>query len=119
MITRRHLMASAAAAGAVASLTTARSWAAANMKLGSAQIDIVSDGDVPTIVAVRTRRHKLVTYPEDPDRPEELYDLARDRRERENLRDDPAHAQVVAELRGQLDRLLRETGYRRPAAAAE
>lgn len=52
MITRRHLMASAAAAGAVASLTTARSWAAANMKLGSAQIDIVSDGHLQLPVSM-------------------------------------------------------------------
>jgi glyoxylase-like metal-dependent hydrolase (beta-lactamase superfamily II) len=44
MITRRHLIASAAAAGAAAGLMPVRSWAQASMKLGEASIDIVSDG---------------------------------------------------------------------------
>jgi glyoxylase-like metal-dependent hydrolase (beta-lactamase superfamily II) len=44
MITRRHLIASAAAAGAAAGFMPARSWAQASMKLGEASIDIVSDG---------------------------------------------------------------------------
>ena len=44
MITRRHLIASAAAAGAAAGFMPVRSWAQASMKLGEASIDIVSDG---------------------------------------------------------------------------
>jgi glyoxylase-like metal-dependent hydrolase (beta-lactamase superfamily II) len=44
MITRRHLIASAAAAGAAAGFMPVRSWAQASMKLGKASIDIVSDG---------------------------------------------------------------------------
>ena len=44
-----------------------------------------STGEVPTIVAVRTARHKLVTYPEDAGRSDELYDLVRDPGETENL----------------------------------
>jgi len=52
MITRRHLMVSAAAAGAVTSLASGRSWAGANMKLGSAQIDIVSDGHLQLPVSM-------------------------------------------------------------------
>jgi glyoxylase-like metal-dependent hydrolase (beta-lactamase superfamily II) len=44
MITRRHLIASVAAAGAAAGLMPVRSWAQASMKLGEASIDIVSDG---------------------------------------------------------------------------
>jgi glyoxylase-like metal-dependent hydrolase (beta-lactamase superfamily II) len=44
MITRRHLIASAAAAGAAAGFMPVSSWAQASMKLGEASIDIVSDG---------------------------------------------------------------------------
>ena len=72
-------------------------------------------GQVPTIVAVRTRRHKLVTYPENPDLPEELYDLERDPEELYNRREDPAFADVLARLQEQLAALEQETGFRLPS----
>jgi N-acetylglucosamine-6-sulfatase len=79
---------------------------------------VASTGEVPTIVAVRTPRHKLVTYPEDPARRDELYDLARDPDERRNRLDDPRYAEVLAQLRGRLATLESETGFSLPEPAS-
>ncbi len=74
-------------------------------------------GPVPTIVAVRTARHKFVTYPENPDLPEELYDLSVDPDERDNRRDDPRYQSVMTDMRARLAGLEHETGFRLPPAA--
>ncbi len=65
---------------------------------------------VPRMVCVRTDRWKYTRYP-DLDQ-HELYDLKRDPHEMTNLADRPDHAARVAELRAELERLMRETGYR-------
>jgi arylsulfatase A-like enzyme len=59
---------------------------------------------------VRTESHKLVHYPaDDPGRDEwELFDLRRDPFELRSLHAEPAHAGLLAELRGELEGLARE-----------
>jgi len=63
---------------------------------------------VPDIVGIRTQGRKLVTYPGAPD--EEMYDLASDPYELQNLAGRPEWATVHDDLRQQLDRLLQQTG---------
>ena len=63
---------------------------------------------IPDILGIRTQGRKLVTYPGTGD--EELYDLQTDPYELQNLAGRPEWAAVHADLRQQLDRLLRETG---------
>ncbi|MFW6154509.1 MAG: sulfatase-like hydrolase/transferase [Planctomycetota bacterium] len=65
---------------------------------------------VPRTICVRTDRWKYTRYP-DLDQ-HELYDLKTDPHEMANLADRPEHAGRVAELRTELERLMRETGYR-------
>lgn len=65
--------------------------------------------NTPTIQAVRTERYKYITYLNPEDRPE-LFDLQKDPHETRNLHDDPAVAGVLADLRGELNRLRKETG---------
>jgi N-acetylglucosamine-6-sulfatase len=57
---------------------------------------------------VRTSRHKYVHWLKHPDL-DELYDLSADPFELRNLIDDPGSAQVVAELRRELGRLVLES----------
>lgn len=68
----------------------------------------------PNVRGVRTERWKYVRTPHGdggPDRhPAELFDIAADPDEARNVAGDPRHAPVVAELRAELDRLLRATG---------
>jgi N-acetylglucosamine-6-sulfatase len=68
----------------------------------------------PNIRGVRTARWKYVCYPAGDggaDRHRaELFDLASDPEERRNRIGDPACADVLRELRGELDRLLAATG---------
>lgn len=52
---------------------------------------------IPTMTAVRTGRHKLITYPEIEDI-DELYDLQEDPHEMDNLVKDPAYADVYASM---------------------
>jgi choline-sulfatase len=52
---------------------------------------------------VRDGNYKLIVCETDPD---QLYDLERDPHELTNLAGDSAHADVVARLRGELDRRL-------------
>lgn len=68
---------------------------------------------IPRMVGVRTPEWKLVEYPDLDDIPE-LYHLPNDPHEMTNLAADAAHAKRVAELRGELKRLMDETGYRSP-----
>ena len=58
--------------------------------------------------AVRTDRHKYIHYME-LDGMDELYDLVVDPFEMNNLFADPAHAETLAVMRRELDRLLEET----------
>ena len=65
---------------------------------------------IPRMVAVRTRTHKYIRYPDIQDI-DELYDLAKDPHEMRNVALDPAYAAKKKELATELDKLLRETGY--------
>ena len=62
----------------------------------------------PTIRAVRTDRWKYVEYPESND-PAELWDLVNDPHEMRNLIDDPSKADVLADMKQRLERLVKET----------
>jgi len=64
---------------------------------------------IPEIRAIRTPGRKYVTYPEAP-ADDELYDLLTDPSEMRNLAGRPEWEPARAELRQQLERLLRETG---------
>jgi N-acetylglucosamine-6-sulfatase len=68
---------------------------------------------IPTMVGIRTRRHSYVRYPEIQDS-DELYDLEADPHQMRNLAQDPKHAETLAGLRRDLERLMKETGYRKP-----
>lgn len=72
--------------------------------------------NTPTLLAVRTRNAKLITY---PGREEwtEMFDLANDPYETRNLARDPAHAPMRAELGAEMERLSRELAYRIPPQA--
>ncbi|MBN1345228.1 MAG: sulfatase [Phycisphaerae bacterium] len=76
---------------------------------------------LPTMLAVRTADWKYARYPDLEDL-DELYDLSRDRIEMHNLVADPAAKPKLEEMRAELDRLIKETGYRpaeqTPAARA-
>jgi N-acetylglucosamine-6-sulfatase len=67
----------------------------------------------PNIRGVRTERWKYVRYPHGDGGPDrhaaELFDLS-DPDEAKNVAGDPRHADVIRELRGELDRLLVATG---------
>jgi len=76
---------------------------------------------VPAHYGVRTARYKLIYYYGDPlgtagsiDEPTEpeweLFDLEKDPREMNNVYDDPAYADTVAELKAELERLKTEVG---------
>jgi N-acetylglucosamine-6-sulfatase len=65
---------------------------------------------LPTMLAVRTKQWKYVTYPDLNDI-DELYDLRNDPREMKNLALDGAHRKTLDEMKAELERLKRETGY--------
>lgn len=67
---------------------------------------------VPTILGVRTERWKYVTYPDIQDL-DELYDLQSDPHEMTNLAQDADHHDQLEEMKRELERLKRETGYSR------
>ncbi len=60
---------------------------------------------------VRTKTHKLIHYYTEPQE-FEMYDLANDPLERNNLYGDPSHAAIQSDLTARLDRLLQETPTR-------
>lgn len=64
---------------------------------------------LPAQLAVRTKRYKLITYQAVPHR--ELYDLEKDPHEMRNVLEEPAYREVLSEMEGRLDRLIRETGW--------
>lgn len=74
-------------------------------------------GQVPTTLALRSRRWKFITYPHSPDWPSELYDLQDDPGELFNLAVDPGHAADVARLYDELAALQAQTGFRYPRQA--
>jgi arylsulfatase A-like enzyme len=67
----------------------------------------------PSTFAVRTRRWKYIEYPEHP-KVLELYDLEADPHELKNLAADPAHADTLRKMQGELARLKKATGFRMP-----
>jgi arylsulfatase A-like enzyme len=71
---------------------------------------------VPTIVALRRSRHKLVRY---PGRPEwrELFDLATDSGETRNLVNDPESQDVLRAMNNALDAEMARVRYRVPPYA--
>lgn len=68
----------------------------------------------PNVRAVRTDDWKYIRYPHGdggPDRHKaDLFHLTTDPNETKNLIDDPNYAEIVSDLRAELDRLLVETG---------
>ncbi len=81
-----------------------------------------ADHLVPAHYGIRTKRWKLIYYygrtlgmsgargPELP-RPEwELFDIEKDPREMHNLYDEPQYAEVIKELKAEMDRLQKEAG---------
>jgi hypothetical protein len=65
---------------------------------------------IPRIVAVRTKDFKLIRYPDINDI-DEMYHLENDPHEMNNIARQPGYAPMKAELTGELDRLMKETGY--------
>jgi arylsulfatase A-like enzyme len=68
----------------------------------------------PPILAVRTKRWKYVTYPHNTSLTNELYDLKHDPEELNNLIGDPKYAETIAQLKNELEKLKRQTGFRFP-----
>src|SRR6185437_8326777 len=68
----------------------------------------------PNVRGVRTNDWKYIHYPHGdggPDRYKaELYNLKSDPNEDHNLIDDPQYAEKLKELKGELDRLMQQTG---------
>jgi len=85
--------------------------------------EYLAEGAIAPIVMVRREDLKLIHSPPDPD---QLFDLAADPLERNNLAEDPEQARVLAELRAEvaarwdlptIDREVRESQQRRIAVA--
>ncbi len=68
----------------------------------------------PTVIAVRTNQWKYVTYPLDNSLTGELYDLKTDPEELENLFGKPRYADITEQMKKELVRLQKETGFRYP-----
>ncbi len=74
--------------------------------------ETISFGDeIPGQVAVRTERHKLITYPWLSRPFVELYDLQRDPLEMRNVADEPRYAAARTALEKRLARLKRENQW--------
>jgi arylsulfatase A-like enzyme len=63
--------------------------------------------EIPQSECVRTERWKLIRYPQHPEYVE-LFDLQRDPQEKSNLAGDARHTAVLAGMRGDCDRWVRE-----------
>jgi choline-sulfatase len=61
--------------------------------------EYLAEGAIAPIVMIRRGEYKFIHSPVDPD---QLFDLTRDPRERENLADDPSRAGVVADFRAEV-----------------
>ena len=68
----------------------------------------------PTILAIRTKRWKYVTYPLDDSLTCELYDMLNDPGELNNLVDSSEYSDVTERMKKELERLKSETGFRFP-----
>jgi len=68
----------------------------------------------PTILAVRTKKWKYVTYPLDPSLTGELYDMLNDPEELDNLIGNSQYYDVVGQMKTELEQLKKETGFRFP-----
>ena len=66
---------------------------------------------IVTMVGVRTERYKYIHYPELKDDIDELYDLKKDPIEMKNLINDPKYTRILKDLKKELDRLIKKTGY--------
>lgn len=66
----------------------------------------------PRMLAIRTEEWKLITYPDTQDK-SELYDLKNDPYEMSNLIDNPLCQKQVVELQKEMERLAKETGYKK------
>jgi arylsulfatase A-like enzyme len=66
---------------------------------------------MPHVLAVRGDRYKYIEHLESNADKFELYDLKKDPKEMRNLIDDPAHAQVLSDMKRRLQRLQRETRW--------
>ena len=65
---------------------------------------------LPSQLAVRSERFKLITYQDFPER--ELYDLHNDPGEDLNVIEDPAYADALHDMEDRLERLIIETGWK-------
>ena len=61
--------------------------------------EYLAEGSIAPIVMIRRGAFKFIHSPADPD---QLYDLAQDPGERQNLASDPARAELVAEFRAEI-----------------
>jgi arylsulfatase A-like enzyme len=68
----------------------------------------------PTILAVRTKRWKYVTYPLDDSLTGELYDMLNDPEELNNLIEESEYLNVVGEMKKELEQLKSRTSFRYP-----
>ncbi len=68
----------------------------------------------PTVIAVRTKQCKYVTYPLDDTLTGELYNLRSDPEELNNLFGNPVHADITEQMKKELARLQKKTGFRYP-----
>lgn len=72
-------------------------------------VDLVHS--IPRTLCVRTRDFKYITYP-DLDDIDEMYDLKKDPYELNNISQDSKYADKKAALKTELEKLIKETGYR-------
>ena len=66
---------------------------------------------IPGITGVRTIRHKYIEYQNDK-RPREIFDLDSDPKERQNIINTDRGQKIEKNLKRELERLKKETGYR-------